>query len=151
MIEVYFDGLCQPKNPGGIACYAFIVKSDGKTLHSDYGVAGEPFSPESTNNVAEYTALAKALEWLAANNLASGKVVVNSDSQLVVKQLQGEYKVKGKRIIPLYKQVLLLRKIFADIEINWVPREKNKEADRLTNIAYNKALQENQEYLDRRA
>lgn len=151
MIEVYFDGLCQPKNPGGIACYAFIVKSDGKTLHSDYGVAGEPFSPESTNNVAEYTALAKALEWLAANNLASGKVVVNSDSQLVVKQLQGEYKVKGKRIIPLYKQVLLLRKIFADIEINWVPREKNKEADRLTNIAYNKALQENPEYLDRRA
>jgi len=151
LIEVYFDGLCQPKNPGGIACYAFIVKSDGKTLHSDYGVAGEPFSPESTNNVAEYTALAKALEWLAANNLASGKVVVNSDSQLVVKQLQGEYKVKGKRIIPLYKQVLLLRKIFADIEINWVPREKNKEADRLTNIAYNKALQENPEYLDRRA
>lgn len=149
MIEVYFDGLCQPVNPGGIACYAFVVKSNGKTLHSDYGVAGEPFSPDSTNNVAEYTALAKALEWLVANNLTSDKVVINSDSQLVVNQLQGNYKVKGKRIIPLYKQVLLLKKKFSDVEIRWVPREQNREADRLTNIAYNKALQENPEYLDR--
>jgi ribonuclease HI len=149
LIEVYFDGLCQPVNPGGIACYAFVVKSSGKTMHSEYGVAGEPFSKDSTNNVAEYTALAKALEWLAANNLASSKVVINSDSQLVVNQLQGNYKVKGKRIIPLYKQVLLLRAKFPDIEIKWVPREKNREADRLTNIAYNMALQENPEYLDR--
>jgi ribonuclease HI len=149
LIEVYFDGLCQPKNPGGIACYAFLVKSDGKTLHSDYGVAGEPFSPDSTNNVAEYTALVKALEWLDANNHASDKVVINGDSELVVKQLEGIYKVKRKTLIPLYKQVLLLKKQFPDIEINWIPREKNKEADRLSNIAYNKALQENPEYLDR--
>jgi ribonuclease HI len=149
LIEVYFDGLCQPVNPGGIACYAFVARSNGKTLHSNYGVAGEPFSPDSTNNVAEYTALAKALEWLVANNLTSDKIVINSDSQLVVNQLQGNYKVKGKRIIPLYKQVLLLKKKFSDVEIRWVPREQNREADRLTNIAYNKALQENPEYLDR--
>lgn len=149
LIEVYFDGLCQPKNPGGIACYAFLVKSNGKVLHSNYGVAGEPFSPDSTNNVAEYTALARALEWLASSNLTSEKVVINSDSQLVVNQLEGNYKVKGKRIVPLYKQVLLLKNKFPDIEIKWVPREKNREADRLTNIAYNKALQENPEYLDK--
>jgi ribonuclease HI len=144
LIEVYFDGLCQPINPGGIACYAFVVKRNGKTIYSDYGIAGEPFSKDSTNNVAEYTALAKALEWLVASNLVSDKVVINSDSQL-----EGNYKVKGKRIIPLYKQVLLLKAKFPDIEITWVPREKNREADRLTNIAYNKALQENPEYLDR--
>jgi ribonuclease HI len=149
LIEVYFDGLCQPNNPGGIACYAFVIKGNGKTVHSDYGVAGEPFSKDSTNNVAEYTALAKALEWLVVNNLTSDKVVIRSDSQLVVNQLEGNYKVKGKRIIPLYKQVLLLKAKFSDIEIKWVPRQKNREADRLTNIAYNKALQENPEYLDR--
>jgi ribonuclease HI len=63
--------------------------------------------------------------------------------------LSGNYKVKGKRIIPLYKQVLMLKAKFSDIEINWVPREKNREADRLTSIAYNKALQENPEYLDK--
>ncbi|AFU58254.1 MAG: ribonuclease HI [Nitrososphaera sp.] len=149
MIEVYFDGLCQPINPGGIACYAFVVKSNGKTLHRDYGVAGEPFSKDSTNNIAEYTALAKALEWLVANNLAFDKVEIHSDSQLVVNQLEGNYKVKAKRIVPLYRKVLLLKAKFPDMKIKWVPREQNREADRLTNIAYNKTLRENPEYLNR--
>jgi ribonuclease HI len=149
LIEVYFDGLCQPINPGGIPCYAFIVKQDGKTLYSDYGIAGEPFSEDSTNNVAEYTALVKALEWLLANNLGSSRVEIMGDSQLIVNQLTGDYKVKAKRIVSLYKQVLLLMSKFHDIQIKWVSREKNREADRLTNKAYNKALQENPEYLGR--
>lgn len=149
MIEVYFDGLCQPINPGGISCYAFIVKSDGRIIHSDYGVAAKPFSEESTNNVAEYTALAKALQWLLANNLNSKKVEIKSDSQLVVNQLTGDYKVKARRILPLFKQVLFLKTKFQDIQIIWIPRDKNREADRLTNKAYNKAFLENPEYLDR--
>ena len=149
LIEVYFDGLCQPVNPGGIACYAFVVKKDGRTMHGDYGVAGEPFSQDSTNNVAEYTGLAKALEWLAANNITSEKIAVKSDSQLVVNQLQGNYKIKAKRIVPLFRQVALLKSKFRDLEISWVPREQNREADRLTNVAYNRALQENPEYFDR--
>ena len=149
MIEVYFDGLCQPINPGGISCYAFVVKKDGKTIYSDYGVAGEPFSEDSTNNVAEYTALTKALQWILANNLSSTKVEIRSDSQLIVNQLTGDYKVRARRIMLLYKQVLLLKSKFHDIQIIWIPREKNREADKLTNKAYNKALQENPEYLDR--
>ena len=149
MIEVYFDGLCQPINPGGISCYAFLVKSGGRTIYSDYGIAVEPFSQDSTNNVAEYTALVKALQWLLEKNLGTTKVEVKSDSQLIVNQLTGDYKVKSKRIMSLYKQVLLLKSKFQDIQIKWVPREKNKEADTLTNKAYNKALQENPEYLDR--
>lgn len=149
MIEVYFDGLCQPINPGGISCYAFVVKSGGRTIYTDYGVAGEPFSEDSTNNVAEYTALVKGLQWLLENNLGSSKIEVKSDSKLIVNQLTGDYKVKARRIVSLYKQVLLLKSKFQDIQIKWVPREKNKEADTLTNKAYNKALQENPEYLDR--
>lgn len=149
LIEVYFDGLCQPINPGGIACYAFIVKRGGKTIYSDYGIAGEPFSEDSTNNVAEYSGLIKALQWLLANNLASSRVEILSDSQLIVNQLTGDYRVKAKRMISLYKQVLLLMSKFHHIQIKWVPREENREADSLTNKAYNKALQENPEYLDR--
>ena len=149
MIEVYFDGLCQPINPGGISCYAFIVKSDERIIHSDYGVAAKPFSEESTNNVAEYTALAKALQWLLANNFNSNKVEIKSDSQLVVNQLTGDYKVKAKRILPLFKHVLFLKTKFQDIQIKWIPRDMNREADTLTNKAYNKALLENPEYLDR--
>ncbi len=149
LIEVFLDGLCQPINPGGIPCYAFIVKRDGKTIYSDYGIAGEPFSEDSTNNVAEYTALVKALEWLFANNLGSSRVKIMSDSQLIVNQLTGDYKVKAKRMLSLYRQVLKLMSTFQEIQIKWVPREKNREADRLTNKAYNKALQENPEYFDR--
>ena len=149
LIEVYLDGLCQPINPGGIPCYAFIVKRDGRTIYSDYGIAGEPFSEDSTNNVAEYTALVKALEWLLANNLGSTRVEIMSDSQLIVNQLTGDYKVKAKRMLALYKQVLKLMSTFQEIQIKWVPREKNREADRLTNKAYNKTLQENPEYFDR--
>ena len=149
MIEVYIDGLCQPVNPGGIACYAFIVKKEGKNIKSDYGVAGDPFTKDATNNVAEYTALVKALEWLLANNLNSDSVQINSDSQLVVKQLSGEYKVKSKRILPFYREVLLLKKKFKDIEIRWIAREENIEADALTNKAYMKALRDNPQYLDR--
>ena len=149
MIEVYFDGLCQPINPGGISCYAFVVKSSGRTIYSDYGVAGEPFSEDSTNNVAEYTALVKALQWLLENNLSSTKVEIKSDSKLIVNQLTGDYKVKARRIMPLYKEVLSLKSKFQDIQIKWIPRDKNREADKLTNKAYNKALLENPEYLDR--
>ena len=149
MIEVYFDGLCQPINPGGISCYAFIVKSDERIIHIDYGIAGKPFSEDSTNNVAEYTALAKALQWLLANNFSSNRVEIKSDSQLVVNQLRGDYKVKARRILPLYKHVLFLKAQFQNIQIKWIPRDKNRDADRLTSKAYNKVLLENPEYLDR--
>jgi ribonuclease HI len=50
-IHVYFDGLCQPSNPGGTACFAFIVKNEqGNTIYNEYGLAAH----NSTNNVAEY-------------------------------------------------------------------------------------------------
>jgi ribonuclease HI len=149
LIEVYFDGLCQPINPGGISCYAFIVKSDGRIIYCDYGIVGKPFSEDSTNNVAEYTALAKALRWLLAHNYSTNKIEIKSDSQLVVNQLKGDYKVKARRIMPHYKEVLFLKSKFQDIQIKWIPRDKNREADKLTNKAYNKALLENPEYLDR--
>ena len=139
LIVVYFDGLCQPVNPGGIACYAFLIRRDGKIVHSEYGLAAKPYSNDSTNNVAEYTALIKALEWLSRNQLR-GSIRIRSDSKLVVSQINGEYKVKSKRIIPLYRQAMSLKNSFPSIEIAWVPREENREADALTNRAYREAI-----------
>jgi ribonuclease HI len=140
MIEIFFDGLCQPKNPGGIACYAFVIRKDAVKLHSEYGVAAKPFSKDSTNNVAEYTALIKALEWLKVQPERNQPVKVMSDSQLVVNQLNGKFKIKAPRIIPLYKRALALKRSFDSLEISWVPREENSEADSLTNKAYREAL-----------
>lgn len=104
-IQVNFDGLCQPCNPRGIACYAFVVKTDGNTIQSEYGLAAEPFSADAINNIVEYTAIIKALEWLQANNYENQSIVIKGDSQLVISQIKREFKVKVKapRIIPLYR------------------------------------------------
>lgn len=149
IVEVYFDGLCLPKNPGGIACYAYLVKEEGRLVHSDSGVAAEPMSAGATNNVAEYTALIRALEWLDENGYSSRRVEVKGDSQLVVSQMNGEFRVKNKQIIPLFQKAALLKKKFHDVSITWVPRKYNSEADKLSERAYNNALLENPGLLDR--
>jgi ribonuclease HI len=99
-IEVYFDGLCQPCNPGGTACYAFIIKKEeANTIHREYGLAAR----NSTNNVAEYTAIIKALKWLLANNYENENIIVRGDSSFVINQIKREFKAKAPKIIPLYR------------------------------------------------
>ena len=131
MIEVYFDGLCQPYNPGGIACYAFIIKQllpQQQTIYTEYGLAAaEPFTDNASNNVAEYTAVIKGLEWLLVNRpercRSTETIVVKGDSQLVIYQIKGKYKVKATRIIPLHQRVMSLISRFKNIKIEWIPRE----------------------------
>lgn len=151
IIEAYFDGLCQPYNPGGIACYAFVIKNynyndkdcEGQTIHNNYGLAAEPFTEDASNNVAEYTGIIKALEWLSQTNNYDSKIIVRGDSKLVIYQIKGKYKVKAPRIVPLYQTVMSLIPKFKVLDIQWVPREQNKEADRLSNKAYQEVLENN--------
>jgi ribonuclease HI len=136
-VQVYFDGLCQPVNPGGTACFAFIIKNEeGNTIHSDYGVAAH----DSTNNVAEYTGLIKSLEWLIKNNYHNQTIVIMGDSMLVIHQLKKEFQVKAPTIIPLYRKAMSLVSKFYHIEFEWIPREQNKEADKLTCMAYEEIM-----------
>jgi ribonuclease HI len=132
IIQVFFDGLCQPVNPGGIACYAFIIKDDKNTIYSEYGLAEH----NSTNNVAEYTGIIKALEWLIAHNYENQNIIIRGDSQLVVSQIKRKFKVKASRIIPLYHKAMSLIAKLNNIQIELIPRDQNKEADRLSNLAY---------------
>jgi ribonuclease HI len=103
-IEVYFDGLCQPYNPGGTACYSFIIKNDKDTIDSEYGLAAY----DSTNNVAEYTGIIKALEWLLANNYENANIITRGDSLLVINQIERNFKVKAPTITPLYHKAMSL-------------------------------------------
>ena len=136
MIEAYFDGLCEPKNPGGVATFGFVVRRDGKTLQEGSGLAATPYSEGATNNVAEYTGVLKALEWILGQSLEKEKILVRGDSELVIKQLKGEYKVKSPLLAPLYKKVRELEGKFPSLKFEWVPREQNRDADRMTNLAY---------------
>ena len=156
-IEVYFDGLCQPYNPGGIACYAFVIKKYGynnnddetcvgQTIYSQYGLAAEPFTNDASNNVAEYMGIIKALEWLLLLPQLNGdnsKIIVRGDSKLVVYQIKGKYKVKASRIVPLHETVMSIISKFKVLNIEWVPREQNMDADRLSNKAYQEFLENN--------
>jgi ribonuclease HI len=148
-LEVFFDGLCQPYNPGGIACYGYIIKKQHpypQTIHSEYGLAAEPFTDYATNNVAEYTGIIKALEWLLQQRkqvtyyVPTESIIIKGDSQLVIYQIKGKYRVKAIKIIPLYQQVKILVSKFNDVHIEWIPREENSEADKLTNYAYRKII-----------
>ena len=86
---------------------------------------------ETTNNVAEYTAAIRGLE--RAAELGATDVVLRSDSQLLINQLSGRYRVKSEHLIPLHRRLRELARGFERIRFEHVPRERNSEADRLAN------------------
>ena len=86
---------------------------------------------ETTNNVAEYTAAVEGLK--RAAELGATEVLVRSDSQLMVYQLTGRYRVKTAHLVPLHREVLAQAKRFRSIRFEHVRRERNTEADRLAN------------------
>ena len=88
---------------------------------------------KATNNVAEYTALIKALE--TARTKGADEVEIVSDSELVVRQMLGEYRVKNPDLIRLHLQAQQLRRSFRQFSIRHVMRAENKIADRLANLA----------------
>jgi Ribonuclease HI len=129
----FFDGLCEPVNPGGIATYGYVVLLDGRNLEG-YGLASPPWSPNSTNNVAEYTGLICLLRRMLQERVDEAEVM--GDSQLVVRQINGEYKVKSEKIIPLFNVAKELLSRFRRVEVKWIPREENSYADLMTRKAY---------------
>ena len=139
----YFDGLCEPINPGGIATYGIVIKKGGENIHEESGLAfAKPWSKEATNNVAEYSAAIHALEWLKKGGLANSPAVLRGDSRLIIRQLRGEYKVKAPRIVELYRHASKLLTEFSSLRLQWVDRSKNKEADLLSRIAYHRYKKE---------
>lgn len=88
---------------------------------------------ETTNNVAEYRALLLALE--EASRHAVSSITVHSDSELLVRQLRGEYKVKAEHLRPLHAEACRRLRVFPAVRILHVRREENRRADSLANLA----------------
>lgn len=91
------------------------------------------FLGRTTNNVAEYAGAIAALSY--ARHRGVRELEVFSDSQLLVRQVLGEYRVKSANLVPLFLQLLELRRQFDDFRIQHIPREQNRDADRLANQA----------------
>ena len=131
-----------------MATEKYIINTDGGSRGnpgpSGIGavVGGKEYSQSigsTTNNVAEYSAvvfaLKKAKQLLTKAKAKKTHVELRTDSELLVKQLNAEYKIKDNDLIPLFIEVWNLKQGFASIEFVHVLREKNKEADRLVNKA----------------
>jgi len=121
------DGASQG-NPGPAAIGATIKDEQGKLIGRISQRIGR-----ATNNQAEYRAIIAALE--EATRLGAKQVKISSDSQLVVRQINGEYRVKKAALKPLYQQVKKLLSSLDSFTITYIPRQQNQEADKLANMA----------------
>ncbi|MFH1863600.1 MAG: ribonuclease HI family protein [bacterium] len=132
-VVVYCDGGSRG-NPGKSAS-AFVVTIKGKVIHK-----GSVFLGVSTNNVAEYSAVILALKWIVKNlSGISNEVTLILDSELVVRQLNGFYKVKNNKLKILFSTIKdIENKITAHINYTSVSREKNYLADSLVNQVLDK-------------
>ncbi|RLC37322.1 ribonuclease H [candidate division Kazan bacterium] len=127
---IYTDGGARG-NPGPAATGVVILDAQKKKIKTASSYLGE-----ATNNVAEYAALIRALELvveLAELPLENIEIHAYLDSELIVKQLKGNYKVKNKGLKPLFEQVNKLSLPFRKITYTHIPREENAEADMLVN------------------
>ena len=132
-VTVHFDGACQPPSGPGIATYGFTVEGPG-LWHEESGLAVPPFSEHATNNVAEYTGAISALDWLRRHGYR-GPVVVVGDSELVIRQMRGEYAVRAEHLRAYHDWLGRLGREFASVEWRSVPREENRRADELSKEA----------------
>ncbi len=130
IITMYTDGGARG-NPGPAGTGMVLLDADGKTLWE----MGE-YIGETTNNQAEYRALITALK--KAKELGATEVSCFLDSELLVKQLKQEYRVRNAALAPLFVAAWNLARGFSAARFTHIPREKNKRADALVNAAIDK-------------
>jgi len=118
----WFDGCCQPTNPGPAAIGIRLISPDGKVRDG-----GRPIGYR-TNNEAEYIALICLLR--KARKMGVQRLNIYGDSQLVIRQVTGEWSVNSQNLIPLHDMAIKLLREFQICELEWVRRSFNAAADR---------------------
>jgi ribonuclease HI len=126
-LRIHVDGASRG-NPGHAGFGVHVADPDGTTVAELYGHLGH-----ATNNVAEYQGLLHALRWAQAQGARSLEIF--SDSELLVRQMGGRYRVKNPKLQPLYREASALVAGFERVRLEHVPRERNREADALANRA----------------
>jgi len=140
-LVLMFDGLFEAFNSDGIATYGLIIYQNGNIMYKEGGLVGaRSLGDDVSNNVAEYTALVKGMEYIIKSGY-KGQLIVKGDSQLVIRQMRGEYAVRARRLINLHERAKQLVQNFKSVAFEWVPREENVYADRLCRVAYEEFVQ----------
>jgi ribonuclease HI len=131
LITAYIDGGARG-NPGPAGYGVCIQGADGAALDELHGGIGI-----ATNNVAEYNGLLAALRW--ATQHGHRTIHIRADSELLVKQMRGEYRVKNEGLKPLFLQACALIRGLHGVTFEHVRRDMNKDADRLSNLGMDEA------------
>ena len=126
-LRLHVDGASRG-NPGESGFGIHVTTPDGREVAALFGYLGK-----ATNNVAEYQALLHGLRFALTRGASS--VEVFSDSELLVRQIEGRYRVKNAGLQPLHREAQSLLARFAKAKLAHVPRERNREADALANRA----------------
>jgi len=129
----WFDGACEPFNPGGTASFGVVIKDKaGTVLWKQHGMVGK--GSAMSNNVAEYAGVLHILKYLASR--PPGRVTIHGDSNLVINQLNGKWRVRKGLYLSIAietKELLVyLRGLGWQINFCWIPREQNEECDALS-------------------
>lgn len=136
-ITCYFDGSCEPVNPGGRMGIGVTINIDG--VKHDY-TESFPASEENSNNVAEYSALSYILYYLEKQDIDKAEVLIMGDSNLVINQMKGDWAIKKGRYAELAKDCrkkiieLCNKNPFLKMEFKWIAREENNYADNLSRL-----------------
>ena len=120
---IYIDGACR-FNPGPAGIGVWIADDQGTVVREISEYLGH-----GTNNIAEWTAYIRALE--QSHALGASELAVFTDSKLICEQVKGNYKVRDAKLMELYRKAKELEKNFKHVVLKSVPREQNKNADRL--------------------
>jgi ribonuclease HI len=131
-VRVYSDGAAKG-NPGPAGAGAVIVASDGQVI-AELG----RYLGEQTNNVAEYEGLLLGLRHALKHGAT--EVEVLADSQLLIRQLSGVYRVRNAGLIPLFEEAKRLLRNFKKVELRHIPREQNGAADEMSNRAIDERM-----------
>lgn len=147
-ITAYFDGCCEPKNPGGTASFGAVIFVDAQRVWE----CSQIFFPEkgrekeTSNNVAEYSGFIAILNWLIEKGYKEEAIQIFGDSNLVICQMFGDSKRNGKLwkikkgfYKPLAHEAQEILKQFSNIRGEWIPREENSVADELSKAELIKA------------
>jgi ribonuclease HI len=140
-IKAYFDGCCEPVNPGGTASYGAVVFINDVRIWDCskifYPVKGK--EKETSNNVAEYSGFIAILEYLIENELEGSQITIYGDSKLVIEQMKGNWRMVKGFYLPFAKRAKELVRNFKKLKLVWIPREQNSIADELSKAELLKA------------
>ena len=136
MIKAYFDGACEPNGDGGKMAYGGVIYRHEKKIHEISYLYNRKDNIAS-NNIAEYCGLIAVFKYLLQKHWQKEEIYIFGDSKMVINQMKGEWTTRHGKYLPYYEIAIKLLNEFSRFpHFEWIPKERNTEADLLSRRHY---------------